>query len=256
MQLRSFSPSALLSLVGTITVLVLLSVSFAQVRTSPSYRLESDSVNFAGGLSTSTNYSLESTAGEVATGRSDSASYSLRAGYQQMQEVFLSMTAPANVVLTPDLGGLTGGVANGSTSVMVLTDSPSGYLLTLTAAAAPAMQKGSDVINDYVPVATPNPDPSFITGLNDVHFGFSPQGDDVVSRYRNNGAICNTGGVLSTPEVCWDGLSTTPRSIATGDANQPSGATTTLYFRVGIGGGTAVPPGEYVATTTLTALPL
>jgi hypothetical protein len=233
----------------------LLSLTSAQVSTSSNYWLESDSINFGGGLANSANFSLESTAGEIATGPSDSASFSLRAGYQQMQAVFLSLTAAPEVVMSPDLGGLSGGTANGSTSVLVLTDSPSGYELTLRAELAPALQKGSDVIADYVPIATPNPDLTFNTGPNDVHFGFSPFGSDVVSRYRNDTGLCSSGS-LSTALTCWDGLSTTAVPIASGSSNQPSGATTTLYFRVGIGGGVGVLPGTYVATTTLTALPL
>jgi hypothetical protein len=255
MRVSSFAGMVMEAVVITGFVLGFLTVGDAQVRSSTSYRLESDSINFAGGLSSSTNYTLESTAGEIATGPSDSVSYSLRAGYQQMQSVFISMTDPGNVELTPSIGGLTGGTASGSLEVMVLTDSPSGYELTIAAENTPAMQKGVDVINDYIPVASPNPDYSFITGSTDVFFGFSPAGIDVVSRYRNDTAVCGVGA-LSTAQTCWDGLATTPQAIAQGSSNQPSGATTTVYFRVGIGGTAVVAPGEYVATTTLTALPL
>ncbi len=255
MTLRSFTILTAETLVLTGVILSILLVGEAQVRTSTSYKLESDSINFGGGLSSSSNYSLESTGGEIATGKSDSASYSLRAGYQQMQEVFISMTAPGNVIMTPSIGGLTGGTANGSTSVNVITDSPSGYSLTIRAESSPAMQKGADTINDYVPEASPNPDPSFITAATDAHFGFSPQGSDVVLRYRNNSSICSAGS-LSTAEVCWDGFSTSEKLLASGGDNQPSGATTTLYFKVELGGNVTRPPGAYIATTTLTALPL
>lgn len=255
MRVSSFVASVGESVLLTVLGCSLVVVGHAQVRTSTNYQLESDSVNFGGGLSSSTSYTLESTGGEVATGDSDSSSYSLRAGYQQMHEIYLSMTAPANVTLTPNIGGITGGTANGSTSVVVLTDNRAGYALTFVASSSPAMQKGGDTIADYVPVAEPNPDLSFITGSADAHFGFSPYGDDVVVRYQNNGSLCNVSG-SSTPLSCWDGASTTPLTIAEGGANHPGGATTTLYFRVGIGGTIGVPAGEYVATTTLTALPL
>ena len=255
MVFRSFFILCLESVYLTWVILSFLIVGEAQVRTSPSYQLESDSVNFGGGLSSSSNYTLESTAGEVATGDSDSTSYSLRAGYQQMQAVFISITTPADVELLPAIGGITGGTASGSTSVVVLTDSPSGYELTLAAASSPAMQKDSDVIYDYVATAAPNPDFIFTTAPSDVHFGFSPTGADVVDRYRHDGSDCNSGSTI-TAERCWDGASTTPLSIARGAANHPNGATTTLYFRVGLGGQVVVPEGEYIATTTLTALPL
>lgn len=243
------------ALVLTGLIFLLLNVVGAQVRTSPSYQLQSDSVNFGGGLSSSSNYSLESTAGEVATGDSDSASYKLRAGYQQMQEVFISMTAPNSVVMTPNILGITGGTANGSTSVSVLTDSPGGYELTIVAESSPAMQKGGDTIADYVPVANPDPDFSFLTAPTVAHFGFSPEGPNIVDRFRDDGLLCNSSSG-DTALACWDGLGTSNKVIARGPANQPSGATTTLNFRLVVGGSIVVPAGDYFATTTLTALPL
>lgn len=254
MGFRSFTTLTASSLVITGLLLSMLTIGMAEVRTSTNYQLESDSINFTGGLSTSSNYTLESTAGEIATGPSDSSTYRLRAGYQQMQEVFISMTAPSAVVMTPDLGGLTGGESNGTTSVSVLTDSPSGYELTIEAESAPAMRKGADTIADYVPAGAP--DFNFNTGATQAHFGFSPSGSDIVQRFRDSVGVCNSG---SGDEYlkCWDGLATTPISIARGSGgNQPGGATTTIHFKVGIGGNTTVIAGDYYATTTLTALPL
>ena len=53
------------------------------------------------------------------------------------------------------------------------------------------------------------------------------------------------------------GASTTDITIAEGvGSNHPDGATTTVNFRVGIGGNGAVLAGTYTATSTVTALPL
>ncbi len=250
-----FAKTFFRSLFLTLLVLSLVSLSSAQVRTSTNYQLQSDSINFGGGLSSSTNYVSESTFGEVGTGRSSSATYRLRAGYQQMHEAYLAITGASNVALSPSIGGLSGGIANGSTSVNILTDSPSGYQLSIEASNAPAMQKGADVIDDYVSIADPNPDFSFVTGASDAHLGFSPEGPDIVSLFRDNGSSCG----VSTSDAslsCWLGLSTTTRVIASGATNHPTGATTTVNFRVGIGGSAGVPAGTYVATTTLTAITL
>lgn len=255
MFLRSFYKSILESTIITTIIIATMAVAVAQVRSSSNYQLQGDSVNFGGGLSTSTNYSMESTAGEVATGNSDSSTYSLRAGYQQMNEVFLSLSAAANVVMSPNIAGISGGVANGSTSVTVLTDSPSGYQLSIEAENNPAMQMGAESILDYVPVATPDPDFIFETLASQAWFGFSPEGNDISSRFLNDGVDCNTG-TNKTPLACWDGLSTSPKIIAEGSANQPSGTETKINFRIEIGGSAVVVAGEYVATTTLTALPL
>jgi hypothetical protein len=244
------------SLVITLMMVLSLSVVTAQVRSSPNYQIQSDSINLGGGLSTSSNYSLESTAGEIATGESNSTNFSLKAGYQQMQEVFISLTSPGDVIMDTAIPGLTGGVSNGSTTVTVVTDSPSGYQMTIEAESAPAMRKGSDFIADYVPQSNPNADLMFTTNSGVAHFGFSPLGEDAAPAFRNNTSVCGAG-VLSTPLTCWDGLSTSSQEIAVGTgANHPAGATTTLQFRVGHGGGISVAPGSYVATTTLTALPL
>lgn len=235
--------------------LVSLSLATAQTMQSPSYRIQSDSINFNGGFSSSTNYSLESTAGEIATGESSSATYTLKAGYQQMQEVYIAMAGFAAINLSPSIPGISGGFSNGSTTVTVTTDSVSGYSLQISASQSPAMQKGGDSIADYTPAGA-DPDFNYITDAADSHFGFTPEGVDIVERYKDNGAVCNAGST-DTSVSCWDGLSTVNRVIASrSSANHPEGSTTTLNFRVGIGGSVFQPSGTYEATTTITALPL
>ena len=243
------------ALVATGICMALIQVGGAQVMTSSNYKIQSDSVNVGGGLSTSTNYGLESTAGEIATGLGTSTNYTLRAGYQAMQEVFISLSAVADLTLSPSLGGVTGGISIGSTSVLVTTDSPAGYQLTIKSSNSPSMQSGSSTIADYVPVGGV-PDFIFINDSTDVQLGYSPGGTNVATRFKDNGSICGIGSG-DVASRCWDGLATTTKVIATaGASNHPAGATTTLQFQVGIGGSTSVVPGLYIATTTLTALPL
>jgi hypothetical protein len=232
----------------------LLNVSFAQVRSSSNYQLQSDSINVGGGYSSSTSYLQESTIGEMGTGESNSTSYSLLAGYQQMQEVYLSLSVTGGVSMSPDLPGLTGGTSNGSTTLTVITDSPSGYQLTIEAENSPAMQSGANSLADYN--AGANPDFSFITGGSDAHFGFSPEGVDIVQAFLDDGGTCNAGA-LDTALSCWDGLSTTPTVISQStNSNHPTGATTSVNFRVGVGSSSGVESGMYIATTTVTALTL
>jgi hypothetical protein len=222
---------------------------------SNNYTIQSDSINMAGGFASSSNYTLESTAGEVATGVSDSTNYRLKAGYQQMNDVYIALSAASDVSLTPSIPGVAGGTSNGTTSVLVTTDSPSGYSLSIAAATNPAMQKGVDSIADYVP--TGDPDFTFITGSTDSHFGFTPQSSDLVQKFKDNGSVCNGVGTLDTAASCWAGLSTSGEIISSRtSSNHPSGATTTILFKVGVGSLVSPVPGVYVATTTLTALPL
>lgn len=238
----------------TLFIIGSLHIAGAQVMESTNYSIQSDSINFGGGLSSSSNYRLESTAGEVGTGVGSSTSYSLRAGYQQMREVYIAISGAANVSLSPSIPGVTGGTANGSTTVTVTTDSPSGYSLSIAASQSPAMQKAGDSIADYVPAG--NPDFTFSTGAADAHLGYTPEGADVVQRFKDDGGSCNVGS-LQTGSACWDGLSTSQEIISSSaTANHPLGATTSVRFRVGVGGSVVQAPGLYTATTTLTALPL
>jgi hypothetical protein len=240
-----------------VTPIVLLAFTFldAHGMQSTNYRIDSDSVNFGGGFSTSTSYRLESTGGEVATGESASASYRLKAGYQQMQEVYIALSGLVGVTLSPSLPGITGGVANASTTALVTTDSPSGYSLTIVQNTQPALQKGVDSLADYLPVGSV-PDFTFVTDAGEAHFGYSAEGVDITSHFKDNGSVCGTGS-LDTSLACWERPSTTPRSIALRQTpNHPSGSTTTVRFRVGLTPPLSVPSGIYTGTTTITALPL
>jgi hypothetical protein len=229
----------------------------AQVMQSTSYRIQSDSINVGGVFSTSSSYRLEDTTGEVATGLGTSTTYNLSAGYQSMQEVYLSLSSIADVTLTPAIGGVSGGTSNGSTTMTATTDNPAGYQLTIQASSSPAMQQdgGSSNIDDYAPSGA-DPDFSFTTDVTESHLAFSPEGTDIDSRYKDNGSSCNTGSG-DTALACWDGLSTTPRTIVNRTSpNHPSGTETTIRFRVGIGSSVIQPEGTYIATTTVTLLPL
>jgi len=171
-----------------------------------------------------------------------------------MQVVYLSMSPADPVDMTPSIPGVTGGTAIGSTSLTVTTDNLAGYELTIEAEGSPAMTSGGNVIADYAPVGGAA-DFTFDTGAADAHLGFSPEGSDVVSRYLDAGSSCGSGSDSS--DRCWDGLSTSPRTIASdSSSNHPFGTETTVKFQVGVGGSVAQAPGTYIATTTLTALPL
>jgi hypothetical protein len=252
--LSVFLQSVVLSLIVFLLMHTALPV-FGQAMSSSNYSLQSDSVNFGGGYSSSSSYQLESTAGEIATGQSTSTSYQLRAGYQQMQEVYIALTVPAPVDMSPSLPGVTGGTSSGfSSEAIVVTDSTSGYTLSVRAEGSPAMQSAQDSIADYAPAGAV-PDYEFALAPTDAVFGFTPEGSDIALRYQDSGGVCGVAGG-DTLSRCWDGLSTSSVKIAQGaGANHPNGATTTLRFAVGLGGMIAVPPGIYVATTTLIAVP-
>jgi hypothetical protein len=254
-MMRFLNSSLFQALLATIFVFLSVQTGQAEVMSSTNFKIQSDSINSGGGLSNSETYKLEDTAGELATGESTSETYNLKAGYQQMQEVFLSLSAIDDVSMAPNLGGVTGGVATGSTAFLVTTDSLAGYTVTINSSTTPAMQSGANTIADYVP-AGGVPDFLFITDPTDVHFGYTVEGGDIAQRFKDNGTVCgiDSGDVGSR---CWDGLSTTPVEIVSRtSSNHPAGVTTTLLFSVGIGGSSQVAEAVYQATTTVTALPL
>lgn len=243
------------SFVATLIIVLLLNVTNAQVMSSSNYGIRSDSINVGGGFSSSANYQEEDTVGEVASGDGASTNYQLKAGYQQMQEVYIAMSSVTSVNLSPSLGGLSGGMATGSSLVVITTDDPAGYQLLYSAENSPAMQSGVNTISDYIPTGGV-PDFLFATNPGKAHFSFSPEGADITPRFKDNGSSCGSGG-SDTSDRCWDGLSTTTKIISQGSiANHPLGTATNIKFRLNIGTGATVSEGLYTATTTLTALAL
>ena len=228
---------------------------FAAVMNSTNYSMESDSVNFGGGLSNSATYKQESTFGEIASGPSNSTNYNLKAGYQQMQGTFISMTAVSDVTLTPSIPSIGGGVGNGNTAVTVTTDSNLGYELYIKASSSPALVSLSDSFADYTPAGV-NPDFTFSVLASSSEFAFSPEGTDVVQKYRDNGSACNIGA-LNTVDACWSPFLTSNGLVSSKNtSNYPSGTVTILKFRAESGSSHTQTVGSYTATSTLTAIAL
>lgn len=239
------------------SVLVIFPVKYAlsQVMQGTSYKIENDSINFGGGYSSSSNYFMEDTLGESGTGYGTSTNYGVHAGYQQMSEdTYITISAESDVGLSA-IGGLVGGVATSSSTWLVTTNNPAGYTLSVKASTYPALKSGTAFFTDYGP-AGPDPDLTFAVTSTSSAFGFSPEGADVIQRFKDDGATCNTGS-LNTVDKCWDGFSTTTKSVATrNSSNHPSGSTTTIKYRVETGASHIQESGDYSAIITVTAVTL
>lgn len=231
--------------------------ALAYVASSTNYRIQSDSINFAGGRSTSTNFVMEDTVGEVGTGTSTSASYNLHAGYQAMQTGgTISISAPSDVTLSGAITTESGGQANGSVVWTVITDNSAGYTLAIKAAASPAFVSSSNSFADYTPVSGSDPDYTWSVDDNVKEFGFTPEGTDIVAKYKDNGASCNTGSG-NTASACWDDLTTSDQTISQrASATGGSGVSTTVRFRAEAGASSAPAAGTYTASITVTATAL
>lgn len=232
-------------------VLGFAGVTFAYVASSTNYRLEEDSINTGGRLSTSTSYGLEDTLGEIATGYSSSTNYLLHAGYQQVSSSTLSISSPSDVTLSPSIDGRVGGTANGSATWTVTTSSATGYTLSISASTNPALQSSSDSFANYT--AGSDPDFSWSVGSSVSEFGFTPEGSDIATRFKDNGTSCNLGS-SDTSLSCWDAITTTNATIASRATAAASGATTTVNFRAEAGATRDQSAGTYQATITVTAV--
>lgn len=242
----------LFTLIGAICI---VNYVRAQTMSSGTYKIQSDSVNVGGVRSTSNTYLIQDTTGETGTGDSASATYKVKAGYQSMQVIYLAVTANSDITLSPTIGGITGGTSNGSTNFTVTTDNPAGYTVTIKASTTPALQSSLDTIADYTATAS-SPDFAFSIPSTASRFGFTVEGTDIASSFKDNGSACNTGS-SDTADKCWAGLSTSAQTILNRtSANHPSGTASTLKFRVQSGSSHVQTSGTYVATTTITLLPL
>ncbi len=226
----------------------------AQTMQSGTYKIISDTVNFGGKDSSSSNYKLNETLGELGTGNSNSANYRLFAGFWQIQGNYISLSAPSDLALTP-IGGLAGEGSEGIMSWLVTTDSYAGYSMSIESTTSPALTSIDDSFADYVPAGA-NPDYNFSILSTTSAFGFSAEGIDAGTRFKDNGIACNIG-TNKTIGKCWDGLSTTPKIIAERTtSNQPTGSTVTVRFRAESGSDHIQKAGSYSAPIVVTAITL
>lgn len=234
---------------------LLAGATSASVMDSANYHIEADSLNIGGERQTSTNYIMEDTIGETATGSSDSSSYKLKAGYQQMTESSISVSSPSDVTMSPSIGGVSGGSATGEASWTVTTDEPAGYSLSVKAGSSPALRiDASDYFSDYAPSEAGTPDFNWSVGSSAAEFGFTPEGGDIVQKFKDDGAECGKGS-SDTSNACWYNFSTGNESIAySSSANHTSGTATKVKFKAESGSSNVQKEGSYTATITVTAV--
>lgn len=226
---------------------------FAVVMSSTNYQIDRDSINFSGGASTSTTYGSESTIGEFSTGPATSTTYVVQAGYQQMDESWVSLSVPVSANLTPSINAATGGSASTSVDFAVTTNNSSGYTMQMKASTSPALKGSAFDFSDYSIVGVP--DYSWSVASSVAEFGFTPEGSDIIDRFRDDGvSACNQTGGINSPGTCWDAPSTTYATISQSNyPNNPNSATTTLKFRAEAGVSSTIGVGSYVANMIVIA---
>lgn len=221
--------------------------------TSGMFSIGFDSVNSGGqDNAESSSYILADTVGELATGESVSSSFGILAGYRQLNNSYISITTAADLAL-PSLGGISSDQSTGDVSWTVTTDNSAGYELSVEAQTEPALASSDDSFEDYVPSGG-TPDFSFTVSAGSSAFGFSPEGNDVTSAYRDNGVTCGVGSG-DTANACWDGFATTTKTVSQSTAsNQPTGTQTTLSIQAANGANHVQAAGNYSSVITVTAV--
>jgi hypothetical protein len=228
-------------------------VSASYAMGSTNYRIQSDSINSGGTLSTGNSLNLEDTVGEIATGDSTSNGLTTHAGYQQMNEVFISISASSGSVDLGSIGGITGGLKSGSSILTVATDSASGYTMYAKASTNPALISSDDSFTNYTEAVSNVPDYTWAVASDNAEFGFSPKGADITSRFKDNGLDTCAIGSSQTADKCWYKLLNSDLTVASStSANNPSGTATTINFQ-SQSVSHFLNPGSYTATITFTA---
>lgn len=169
-----------------------------------------------------------------------------------------------NTTLSGSLNGITGGTANGSTTVVVQTNSPTGYTMDIaffdngTPQTMMGEVSGGSSIRDY-PSLAGQPTYLFSTASTAAVFAYTVTAastSDLDQSFLSNGtSACNEpAGGRATYDLCWMEPTVAAYQLIDRTTDAVSGATSTLHFRVHVPNNPN--PGlvadTYTATATLT----
>jgi len=177
---------------------------------------------------------------------------------QQITDEISFLVAAADVTMVGSIQGVTGGQATGTTFAVIRSNSNSGYTMDIAFSNNPAMRGEttlSTAIRDY---GVPGAEPTFaFNASTSAQFAYTVAAStttDLDPSFLNNGSTCNAGSSY-TAATCWKGPSTSNFRIINRPTSAPSGATTTLTFRVNVPSNPTPSLDEdfYTATATLTA---
>lgn len=186
---------------------------------------------------------------------------------QQITDEISFLVEASNVTMAGNLQGITGGTANGSTTAVVRTNSPTGYKMSIAffdnttpnAMMGSASTSFSESIHDYAAVAN-EPTFAFSTASTSAVFAYTAMAastNDLDQSFKNDGTTnCNTSTLRGSYDACWMEPKTTGFDIINRTTAASAGATSTVYFRVHVPNNPspALVAGFYTATATLTAI--
>ena len=174
----------------------------------------------------------------------------------------ISITDPATVTMDPAIAGLTGGVGTGTTTTIVTSTDTDGFNLYLSASStysnASLEKDASYYFSDYDlggtgGNATTAPNFTWEVNAADSEFGYTVEGTDTASFFKDNGSICNLGSA-NADYKCWQNASTTNQVIGDRSSAATGGSTITIGFKAEVGSTRNQESGNYQATVGLTAV--
>lgn len=186
---------------------------------------------------------------------------------QEITDEISFLVNAGDVTMVGSLQGLTGGYATGTTYTVVRSNDPDGYSMSIAFSSSTAMNNSESpnlyYIDNYSKASpTSTPDFTWVEDGTSAEFGYTVNASstsDLAQLFLHDGTNCDQAGGSPTLYRCWQSPSST--NLVTGDpiinraTAAPTGATTTIYFRVVVPSSPSpsLPAGFYVATATLTA---
>ena len=170
-------------------------------------------------------------------------------------------TMPNNVEMDGSIQGISGGVANGTSTFAINTNNPAGYTVTIEFEnSAQAMQANSG--SGFIPnlgddggIAWLDFDDTSGVAATAGAFGFTVTGPNTAEFYQNNGGTCSEAGAVEAT-TCWAHPDTASDAEIIVDSSTTADAEVhNIHFRVVVPGNPtpALELGIYTATGTLTA---
>lgn len=172
----------------------------------------------------------------------------------------------SNVTMSGSINGITGGTSNGTTTAVVRTNHPTGYVMSIAFAnnSTPNAMLGdttaNESIHDYT-ASSSEPTYTFHTSSSSAVFAYTASAantSDLDQSFKDDGAgLCNSGSNDTTGySTCWMEPSTSGFQIVNRSTDAASGATTTVNFRVYVPNAPnpSLQADTYTATATLTAV--
>lgn len=173
------------------------------------------------------------------------------------------LVEPADVAMDGTINGISGGTANGSTTFSVQSNNNAGYYVEIafedntTANAMLGAETASEALRDFDDSANGGEPVYTFTASTAAQFGYTVESlsptDTDPSFLSDGGDLCDNGGTDQDLDSCWKGPSVSGFRIVDRDSSAPTGATSTIKFRVVVPSNPSpVPSAEpYYATATL-----